>query len=112
MTVLVKASVALFLGAEVAIVAAVGEDGLWLVAAWALVAGVVVGVAYLVRRHPAARLVLAAALVAGCVVFAVELGLFFVPAAGALLAAAVAEHRHTTGHHRTPHGGTPLHAGR
>lgn len=103
---------ALFLAAEVAIVAAVGVDGLWLVAAWAVVAGVVVGAGYLTRRHAAARVALAAALVAGCVLFAFELGLFFLPAAVALLAAAVAEHQHTSRHHRTPHGGAPLHAGR
>ncbi len=112
MSVLAKASVALFLAAEVAIVAAVGEDGLWLVVAWAVVAGVVVGVGYLVRDHDAARVALAAALVAGCVLFAVELGLFFLPAAVALLAAAVAEHHRASRHHRTPHGGAPLHAGR
>jgi hypothetical protein len=103
---LVKASAALFLAAEVLIVAALGDDGLWLVAAWALVAAGVVAVALLVRNGTA-RVALAAALVAGCVLFAVELGLFFVPAAGALLAAAVAaEHR------GTPHHETPLHAGR
>jgi hypothetical protein len=103
---LVKASVALFLAAEVVIVAAVGDDGLWLVAAWALVAAGVVAVA-LVVRSGTARVALAAALVAGCVLFAVELGLFFVPAAGALLAAAVAaEHR------GRPQHGTTLHAGR
>jgi hypothetical protein len=112
MSVLVKASVALFLAAEVAIVAAVGEDGLWLVVAWAVVAGVVVGAGYLLRHHAGARMALAAALVAGCVLFAVELGLFFLPAAVALLAAAVAEHHHSSSHHRTPHGGAPLHAGR
>jgi hypothetical protein len=102
----VKASVALFLAAEVLIVAAVGEDGLWPAAAWALVAGGVTLVALLVRSATA-RVALAAALVAACVLFAVELGLFFVPAAGALLAAAVAEQ-----HHGTPHHKTPLHAGR
>jgi hypothetical protein len=103
---LVKASAALFLTAEVLIVAAVGDDGLWLVLAWALAAAGVVAVA-LVVRNGTARVALAAALVAGCVLFAVELGLFFVPAAGALLAAAVAAQRHGTAHH-----GTPLHAGR
>ena len=111
MSVLVKASVALFLAAEVAIVVAVGVEGLWLVTAWALVAAGVVGVAYLVRRHVALRVALAAALLAVCVLFAVELGLFFLPAAVALLAAAVAgQHRATRD--RTPHGGSPLHAGR
>jgi hypothetical protein len=108
MTVLVKASVVLFLAAEVAIVVAVGDDGLWLVATWAGVAAGVVGVGYLTRRRPAARIGLASALVAGCVLFAVELGLFFVPAAGALLAAAVVGHHH----HGSPHHPTPLHAGR
>ena len=112
MSVLVRAGVALFLAAEVAIVVAVGADGLWLVGAWAVVAAGVAGVAYLVRNHAAARVALAAALVAGCVLFAVELGLFFLPAAVALLAAAVAEHRHTSPQHGTPHGGAPLHAGR
>jgi hypothetical protein len=109
---LAKASVALFLAAEVAIVAVVGGDGLWLVAAWAVVACGIVGVAYLMRSHGAARMALAAALVAGCVLFALELGLFFLPAAVALLAAAVAEHHHTSPHHGTPHGGAPLHQGR
>jgi hypothetical protein len=108
MSTLVKASVALFLAAEVAIVVAVGVDGLWLVMAWAVVGGGVAGVAYLTRNHAAARVALAAALVAGCVLFAFELGLFFVPASVVLLAAAVAEHQR---HHR-PHRGAPLHAGR
>ena len=106
MPVFVKASVALFLAAEVVIVAVVGEDGLWLVGAWALVAAGVVVLALLVTSS-AARVALAAVLVAGCVLFAVELGLFFVPAAGALLAAAVAEQRHGSPHHKTP-----LHTGR
>ena len=109
MPVLMKLSVALFLAAEVTIVVAVGEDGLWLVAGWALLAAGVVGVAYLVRRHAAARVALAAALVAACVLFAVELGLIFVPAAGVLLAAAVVEHQR---HHGTPHHKAPLQAGR
>ncbi len=93
MTTLVKASVALFLAAEVFIVVAVGEDALVLVGGWALAALAVLAVALLVRNS-IARVVLAAALLAGCVLFAVELGLFFVPAAGALLAAAVVEQRH------------------
>jgi len=109
MTTLVKASVALFLAAEVFIVAAVGSDGLWLVVGWAFAAAGVVAVALLVRRHAAARVALAAILVAICVLFAVEFGLFFVPAAGALLAAAVIEHHHR---HTTPDRGAPLHAGR
>jgi len=106
MPVLVKASVALFLAAEVFIIVVIGVDGLALVAGWAVAAAGVVGVAYLTRRHAAARVALAAALVAGCVLFASELGLVFAPAAGTLLAAAVAEHRHTTPDHRRP-----LHAG-
>ena len=112
MTALVKVSVALFLAAEVAIVVAVGEDALMLVSGWALGAVGVVAVAFLVRRHAVARVILAAALVAGCVLFAVEFGLFFVPAAGVLLAAAVAERRRHTARHTAPHDRTPLHAGR
>ncbi len=112
MTAFVKVSVALFLAAEVAIVVAVGEDALMLVLGWALGAVGVVAVGFLLRRHAVARVVLAAALVAGCVLFTVELGLFFVPAAGVLLAAAVAEHHERTPRHRRPHDRTPLHAGR
>ena len=41
-----------------------------------------------------ARVVLAALLVAACVLFAVELGLFFLPAAAALLGAAVSDQQH------------------
>jgi hypothetical protein len=106
MPVLVRISVILFLAAEVAIVAALGEDALWLAATWAIVAAGVAAVALLVG-NATARVALAAALVGGCVVFAVELGLFFVPAAAALLGAAVADQRHTTPHHKQP-----LHAGR
>jgi hypothetical protein len=90
MPLLVKASVALFLAAEVLVVAAIGSDALFVAGAWAVVAGVTVGVALLVHGA-AVRIVLAALLVAGCVLFAVELGLFFLPAAAALLAAAVSD---------------------
>jgi hypothetical protein len=106
MPALVKASVALFLAAEVLIVAVVGSDAVFLVMAWAVAALVTVGVA-LVVRGAAARIVLAALLVAACVLFAVELGLFFLPAAAALLAAAVADqqrHGHRDRHQRAVHG--------
>jgi hypothetical protein len=109
MTALLKATVALFLAAEVAIVVAVGEEGLYPVVGWAIVAAVVVAVALLVR-NATARVALAVMLVAGCVVFAAELGLFFVPAAAVLLGAAVNEQqKHRTPHH---HRWPPLHAGR
>jgi hypothetical protein len=106
MPALVKASVALFLAAEVFIVAAIGSDAVFMVIAWAVVAAVTAGVA-LVVHGAAARILLAALLMASCVLFAVELGLFFLPAAGALLAAAVADqqqHRHHDHRHRVVHG--------
>jgi hypothetical protein len=100
MPVLVKASVALFLAAEVLIVVAVGWDALVLAGVWAIVAAAAAGVAVFV--HGAAlRVSLAALLVAGCVLFTTELGLLFLPAAATLLAAAVSDHRH----HRVLHGG-------
>ena len=107
MSSLVKASVALFLAAEVVLVAALGSEAFWVVLGWALAAAMVVGLALLVR-NATARVALAAVLVAACVLLALELGLFFVPAAAALLAAAVTEQQH---HHR-PHHRQPLHAGR
>ena len=98
-----KASVALFLAAEVFIVAAIGRDALFVVGAWAIVAVVTVAVGLLVHGA-AARIVLAALLVAACVLFAVELGLFFLPAAAALLAAAVSDQQRHGHHHRVLHG--------
>jgi hypothetical protein len=104
---LVKASVVLFLAAEVLVIAAVGSDALFTAGAWAVVAGVTVGVA-LLAHGAAVRVALAALLVAGCVLFAVELGLFFLPAAATLLAAAVSDqqqhHRHHDHRHRILHG--------
>jgi hypothetical protein len=101
MPALVKASVVLFLAAEVFIVAVIGRDALFAVGAWAIVAAVTAAVGLLVHGATA-RIVLAALLVAACVLFAVELGLFFVPAAAALLAAAVSEQQHH--HHGVLHG--------
>jgi hypothetical protein len=100
MPVLAKTSVALFLAAEVLIFVAIGWDAVFLAAAWAIVAGAAVVVAVFVHGA-AARVTLAALLVAACVLFAVELGLFFLPAAATLLAAAVSEHQH----YGIPHGG-------
>ncbi len=100
MPALAKASVALFLAAEVLIFVAIGWDAVFLAGAWAIVAVAAAAVALFV--HGAAlRVSLAALLVAGCVLFTSELGLFFLPAAAALLAAAVSDHRH----HRVLHGG-------
>jgi thiol:disulfide interchange protein len=106
MSVLVKASVVLFLAAEVFIVAVIGRDALSVVGAWAVVAAATAAVGLLVHGATA-RVVLAALLVVACVLFAVELGLFFVPAAAALLAAAVSDqqqHHHHHNHHRVLHG--------
>jgi hypothetical protein len=102
MPLLVKASVVLFLAAEVLVVAAIGSDALFVAGAWAVVAGVTVVVALLVHGA-AVRIALAALLVAGCVLFAVELGLFFLPAAAVLLAAAVSDQQHHH-HHGLLHG--------
>jgi hypothetical protein len=104
---LVKASVVLFLVAEVFIVAVIGRDALFVVGAWAIVAAVTAAVGLLVHGATA-RIVLASLLMAACVLFAVELGLFFLPAAATLLAAAVSDqqqhHRHHDHHHRILHG--------
>jgi hypothetical protein len=103
MAALVKASVALFLAAEVLIVVAVGSDALFLAGAWAILAAATAAVGLLVRGLTA-RVVLAALLVAACVLFAVELGLFFLPAAAALLGAAVSDQQRHRHHHRILHG--------
>ncbi len=100
MPALVKASVALFLAAEVLIVAAIGWDAVFLAVAWAIVAGAAAVVAVFVHSS-AVRVTLAALLLAACVLFTTELGLFFLPAAATLLAAAVSDHRH----YRVLHGG-------
>jgi len=100
MPVLVKASVVLFLAAEVLIFVALGWDAVFLAVTWAIVAAAAAGAAVFVHGA-AVRVTLATLLVAGCVLFATELGLFFLPAAATLLAAAVSEHQH----YRIPHGG-------
>ena len=104
---LVKASVVLFLAAEVLIVAVIGRDALFVVGAWAVVALVTAAVGLLVHGATA-RIVLASLLVAGCVLFAMELGLFFLPAAATVLGAAVSDQRqhrrHHDHHHRILHG--------
>lgn len=93
MPVLVKISFALFLAAEAFVLVAIGMPALPLVGAWALAALGVVVVARLIRS-PSARVVLAALLVAACLVLTAEEGLFFLPAAACLFAAAVVERRH------------------
>jgi hypothetical protein len=93
MPALVKASVALFLAAEVFIVVVIGRDALFVVGAWAVVAALTAAAGLLVHGATA-RIVLAALLMVACVLFAVELGLFFLPAAAALLAAAVSDQQH------------------
>jgi len=100
MPVLVKASVVLFLAAEVLIFAALGWDAVFLAVTWAIVAAAAAVVAVFVHGA-AVRVTLAVLLLAGCVLFTTELGLFFVPAAAALLAAAVSQQQH----YRIPHGG-------
>jgi hypothetical protein len=102
MPALVRASVVLFLAAEVLIVVVLGRDALFVVGAWAIVAVATAGVTLLVHGATA-RIVLAALLLAACVLFSVELGLFFLPAAAALLAAAVSDQQHHH-HHRILHG--------
>ncbi len=90
---LVKISFALFLAAEAFVLVAIGASALPLAGAWALAALGVVVVARLVRS-PLARVVLAALLVAACLVLTAEEGLFFLPAAAGLFAAAVAGRHH------------------
>jgi hypothetical protein len=93
MSALVTVSAALFAAAEVLIVAVIGWDALTIAGAWGLVAVLVVAVALLVR-NAAARVVLSVLLVGVCVLLTAELGQFFLPAAGALVAAAVSAGRH------------------
>ena len=93
MSVLVKISFALFVAAEVFVVVAIGASALPLAGAWALAAVGVVVVARLVHS-PTARVALTALLMAACLVLTAEEGLFFLPAATALFAAAVTARRH------------------
>jgi hypothetical protein len=93
MPILVKISVALFIGAEAFVLVAIGSASLPLVGAWALAALVVALVARRVRA-PGLRVVLAALLVLACLAFAAEEGLFFLPAAVCLFVAAVAARHH------------------
>ena len=93
MPALVKTTVALFVAAEAFIFAAVGGASWPVLVGWAVAALVVTGITQLVRR-PAYRLILAALLLPACGVTAFEDGLFFVPAAAALLLAAVKDCRH------------------
>jgi len=89
---LVKAAVVLCLAAEGAILVAVGWDAVWLVATWGL-AAIVLAVGARLVRAPLVRVVLCTTLVMLCVLLTFEGGLFFLPAATALLVAATLEWR-------------------
>jgi hypothetical protein len=91
---LTKIAAALFVAAEVVVLAAVGRDAVWLVVAWG-VAALVVAIGARAVRSSLARLLVCAALVPVCILLTFEGGLFFVPAAVALLLAAVLELRGT-----------------
>ena len=93
MPMLVKISVALFLLAEALVLVAIGAPALPLAGTWVLAALGVLVVAWLVRSS-SVRLVLAALLMAACLVLTAEEGLFFLPAAACLFAAAVAARHH------------------
>ena len=93
MPALVKISVALFIAGEAFILAAVGAESWPTIVGWVVVALVVAGVTRLVHA-PAARIILAALLLPGCVATTFEGGLFFLPAAAALFLAAVMDRRH------------------
>jgi hypothetical protein len=91
---LVTIALVLFIAAEVTILLTVGWQAWWLVVAWGI-AGLVLALGARSVRPPLARVVICAALVPLCVVLTFEGGLFFVPAAAALLLAAVLEWRGT-----------------
>jgi hypothetical protein len=93
MPMLVKVSVALFLAAEAFVLVAIGVPSVPLAGAWALAALAVVVLAWLVR-FPLARVILTALLMVACLVLTAEEGLFFLPAATCLFAAAVAARHH------------------
>jgi hypothetical protein len=82
-----EASIVLFLAAEALVFVVIGDDSWPLVGAWALAAAGVLLVA-LFAHTPWLRKALAILLVALCVLMATQAGLFFVPAAVALLVAA------------------------
>lgn len=92
----VKAAIALFVVAEVVILTAVGWEAHWLVVAWG-VAALAIGFGARVVVAPLARVAVCAALAPLCVLLTFEGGLFFLPAVGALLLAAVRQWR--TGRH-------------
>jgi hypothetical protein len=98
MPILVKISFALFLAAEAFVLVAIGASALPVAGAWALAALGVVVVVWLVDS-PSFRVVLAALLIAACLVLTAEEGLFFLPAAVSLFAAAAAG-RHRGRAHR------------
>ena len=83
----VEASIVLFLLAEGLVFVIIGEDSWPVVVAWALVAAGVLLVARFAHT-PWLRKALTVLLVAVCLLMTAQQGLFFVPAAVALLVAA------------------------
>ena len=87
MSILLKLSIALFVVAELAFLLIVGSAAWPLTSVWAL-AAVIVAVVWTFIHRPAYRLVLAVALLPACVVLTTLGGLFYLPAAATLVAAA------------------------
>ena len=83
----VEVSVLLFLAAEALVFVAIGSASWPVIGLWALAAAGVWLVSLLVRTSWL-RKALAILLIVACVVMAAEMGLFYVPAAVALLVAA------------------------
>lgn len=104
---LAKISTALFIAAEVFLLAGIGAASLPLVGGWAL-AGAVVACSWWLAG-PRLRVFVSAMLIVACLLLAVEEGLFFLPAAIVLFAAA-ATSRRARGTHRSHHTHRPGHA--
>jgi hypothetical protein len=102
MPLLAKVSVALFVAAEAVLLATTGLAVWPLMLGWFGVAVLVAGLSFAVRA-PWARILIAMLLLPACVFFTFEGGLFMLPAAAFLLAAAV--------HDRTPQHAIRLHGG-
>ena len=88
-----EASIVLFLAAEALVFVVIGDDSWPLVGAWAVAAAGVLLVARF--ASPWLRKALAVLLVAVCVLMTTQAGLFFLPAAIALLVAAFTHPPHT-----------------
>ena len=87
-----EASIVLFLAAEALVFVVIGDDSWPLVGAWAVAAAGVLLVARF--ASPWLRKALAVLLVAVCVLMTTQAGLFFLPAAIALLVAAFTHPHH------------------